>query len=168
MYRWIGGLILIASSVLVAATSASGKSSFVIVADTTIGGFPRAGTVQQAIDVFGPPVSRQDNYETCVLRWPGLGLTMKTYYPDAQRDPCGGSAKHVLTTATDRRWRTSKGLRIGDPVSRLRALYPRAKQELPGRWYLTIRWLGVPLPGLEANVERGRVASFTVYGPRIS
>lgn len=93
---------------------------------------------------------------------------MKTYDPDAQRDPCGAAAKHVLTTASDRRWRTSKGLRIGDPVSRLRTLYPRAEQELPGRWYLTTRWLGVPLPGLEANVERGRVASFTVYGPRIS
>ena len=77
--------------------------------------------------------------------------------------------------ATDRRWRTSRGLRVGDSVSRLRRLYPSAKaaHELagwysPGYWLVTrhvggyegIGGLHPTAPVLVAETVDGRVTGF--------
>lgn len=166
MYRGVSIVILATLALFVPAAVAA--PTFVIVRDVSVGGFPRDGKVQKAIAVFGQPATRESpRYDQCRLTWPSHGVTMWSYYTNATRDPCGPEGRHASTTVTDRRWRTSAGLKIGDPLRRLRQLYPRARKDAPGRWRLTTRmFAGVPFPGLEARIVNGRVASFTVYGPR--
>lgn len=158
-------LALLATALAPAATA---EPTFVIVRDVSVGGFPRDGNVRNAIAVFGQPSAREkQEYDRCRLTWREHGVTMDTYYTLAERDPCGPDGRHANTTVTTRRWRTSAGLRIGDPLRRLRQLYPRARKDRPGRWRLTTRmFAGLTLPGLEARIVNGRVVSFTVYGPR--
>lgn len=165
MYRRV--IIAAVAAGLVASTAAA-AASFVIVRDESIGGFPRYGTVARAIQVFGQPALRESvAYDQCRLTWPALGITMNTYYTGATLDPCGPDGQHRSTTVTDRRWRTSVGLKLGDPLRRLRALYPKAKRSEVGVWRLTTRsFAGLAFPGLEAKVVNGSVVALTVYGPR--
>jgi hypothetical protein len=158
----LGGLI----ALLLAACGS--KDAFVIDGDSRLGGFPSDGTLQDAIQVFGDPESRDQpgGGDQCTLTWPSLGLTMQTYYPGAVFDPCGPRAKHAKTTARRGKWHTSDGLEIGDPLSKLREHYPKAYEASPNTWQLIARPLaGVPFPGLEAALMNGRIVSFTIYGP---
>lgn len=170
MYR--GVWIVALAAVALAVPAASAAPTFVIVRDVSIGGFPRDGTVKRAIAVFGTPASREPQFARCTLTWPRFGVMMNTFHtpprvPDPSTDPCGPNGRHVRTTVTDRRWRTSAGLKIGDTLGRMRGLYPRARKDAPGRWRLTTRmFAGLPFPGLEARIRNGRVVSLTVYGPR--
>lgn len=156
--------------VFLAVPGAAAQQSFLIVRDVSIGGFPRDATVERAEAVFGEPSGWRDRiYDRCTLLWQGLGLTMETYYSQGALDPCGPAARHVRTTATDRRWRTSKGLRVGDPAAKLRRLYPKAAHQGKGDWWLILRpFAGIELPGLSARVRNGRVVSFTLHGPRVA
>ena len=164
MYR--ATIVLIVA--LVTVPLAAAKTSFVIVGDVSIGGFPSNGTVPQAIATFGQPAERLFfGADSCRLTWPSSGVTMETWYPAGDLDPCGPNGRHRLTTVTDPRWKTSKGLAIRDPLRKLRALYPKASKQAPGKWQLTTRpFAGLPLPGLEARLKDGRIVSFTVYAPR--
>lgn len=152
------------------APAAPGVRSFVIVRDVSIGGFPRDGNVERAEAVFGEPSGLRDAiYDRCTLVWRRLGLTMETYYSQGAVSPCGPAGRHVSTTVTDRRWRTSAGLRIGDSAAKLRRLYPKARDQGKGEWWLILRrFAGVELPGLSARVRVGRVVSLTLYGPRVA
>jgi len=161
-------LVVLASLTIV--PGASAKQSFLIVRDVSVGGFPRDATVGQAVAVFGEPnAGAKPVYDRCTLRWHHLGLTMNTYYSQGALNPCGDSGRHVSTTVTDGRWRTSVGLRIGDPAAKLRRLYPKANYRGRSDWWLILRpFAGVDLPGLSAKLRSGRVISLTVYGPRVA
>jgi len=164
MYRVV--LAVLAASVVIAPT-AGADPTFVIERDVNIGGFPRDGNVRAAIATFGQPSRRDGEFSTCTLFWSRWGLSMKTHYPGGDVDPCGVEARHASSTVTDRRWRTSAGLKIGNPVARIRARYPRAVNEGKGLWRLTTRMFArLPFAGLEAKVSKGRIVSFTIYGPR--
>jgi hypothetical protein len=166
MYRRVVIPTALALAALAAPTG-DAAPTFVITGDVNIGGFRRDATVKRAIEVFGLPAGRESfGYEECVLKWPAFGITMTAFYNAGRSDPCGPLGRHVRTTVTDGRWRTATGLRIGDTLRRLRALYPRAKNQGNGVWWLKTRWFGVALPTLETKIERGRVGSFTVHGPR--
>jgi hypothetical protein len=157
-----------AAAVAVTAPSAAPTPSFVITGDRSIAGFPRDGKVGRALALFGQPQQREPfGYDACVLVWPVWGITMNVAYTNVPQNACSADAKHKQTTVTGRRWRTSAGLRVGDPLGRLRKLYPKAVREKPGTWWLTTRpFAGLAFPGLEAKIVKGRVASFTVHGPR--
>ncbi len=160
---------LLALALIAGVPGASGASSFVIVRDVSIGGFPRAATVDRALQLFGRATTVNPIYDSCTLVWRSLGLTMKSYYSQGALPPCGPNARHVSTTATDRRWRTSAGLRIGDPARKLSRLYPKATKQGKGEWWLTVRpFAGIDFPGLAATVKAGRVFSLTLYGPRVA
>lgn len=166
MYR----ALTILTTLLFLVPAATAAPSFVIVRDVSVGGFQRDGNVQRAIAVFGQPtVRRQEEgtFDMCNLQWPALGISMRTYYTGGTIDPCGPSGRHASTTLTDPRWRTSMGLKMGDTLTKLKKVYPRAQRDKPGVWRLTTRsFAGLPFPGLEARIKKGRVVSFTVYGPR--
>lgn len=164
MYR----ALVIASTLLFLVPAATAAPTFVIVGDASIGGFPRDGKVQRAIAVFGQPTVRKlEGFDRCHLEWPALGISMETFYTGGTTDPCGPEGRHASTTVTDRRWRTSLGLKMSDSLKRLRQLYPRAQRDQPGVWWLKTRsFAGFPFAGLEARIKNGRVVSFTVYGPR--
>lgn len=166
MYRAI--VVIAAFAVLI--PSASAKTDYVIVRDASIGGFPRNGLVAQAIEVFGTPAERQIDGDNCRLSWGAHGVVMETYFLNFGNqgpNPCGPQGRHKATTVKGEKWRTSKGLEIGDPVTELRKLYPRAAKETASSWrLLTRREFGLSFSSLVATVKRGRVVSFTVYGPR--
>jgi hypothetical protein len=114
--------------------------------------------------------------------WATLGVVveLRTYgsLPPAKSACTAPHSIRVHTVrATDRRWRTSRGLRIGDPVDRLRRLYSSAKavHGLPG-WYAGGYWLitrpvggyeGIgglrgTAPVLVAEKVHGRVSGFVL------
>lgn len=161
-------MIVVAFVIFVPAASA--ETDYVVVRDASIGGFPRNGLVAQAIEVFGTPAERQIDGDTCRLSWGAHGVVMDTYFLNFGNEgpnPCGPQGRHKSTKVSGERWRTSKKLEIGDPLSKLRMLYPRAQKESPTRWrLLTRRSFGISFPSLEATIKRGRIISFTVYGPR--
>lgn len=163
MYRAVA--VVLASLVLLVPV-ASAKPRLVIVGASSMAGFPTKGTVAEATKIFGQPSSRLGTYDTCRLTWPGYGIVMQSYYTNGALDPCGPSAKHKSSTVTGHGWSTSKGLAVGDPLSKLRHLYPKAQKQSATKWQLISRsFAGLPVPGLEATLKRGRIVSFTVYGP---
>jgi len=163
MYRGLG----VAAVFLMLVPAAGADPTFVIQRDVSIGGFPRDGKLPAAIATFGQPGRKDAAFQSCRFVWPRWGVTMNTHYPGGTLDPCGHEARHVSTTVTDSRWRTSAGLKIGDPAARIRARYRSAVNEGRGVWRLTTRmFAGLPFAGLEAKVVKGRVVSFTVHGPR--
>lgn len=170
---------LVSTGALSGATSAQGEGltpSFVIQGYTNIGGFSptRDGSLDGAIGVFGQPSSMKpapygQTQNFCVIRWARFGITMKTYLIAAERGlNCTPETRHWTTRLTDPRWRTAKGLRIGDPVQRLMRRYPTATRATGGWWALVSKDLlgiGESDPLLSAHVVDGRVREFDVYFP---
>ena len=138
-------------------------------ADTNIGGYAvRAdGTLAGALRQFGRPTSirrgRAYDATSCYVAWRPLGLRM-TFSKRGRGNPCdprSGEFAHALMTGA--RWRTAKGLRIGDPRRRLRTLY--GQRRLAGAWsWLVVRYNPIATVhyGLEARSSRGRVVAFRV------
>jgi hypothetical protein len=88
---------------------------------------------RDAVKVFGMPSSRGTDYpgesNLCRVRWQRLGLEMG--YAHSSPNPCAlkkvRAAAWYGATIYSRRWRTERGLRVGDSVARLRRLYPKAR-----------------------------------------
>jgi hypothetical protein len=162
-----------AAVVLVAACAASsawaGAAPFVVQGDSAVAGLrigrDKPGT---ATARFGPATTTRSRppYE-CVKSWRRIGLTLS--FLDLSTGAACRSGALVTATITNRAaWRTALGLRVGDTVSRLRQLYPRARfRQGGGNW--TGYWLitrhacaevgGSAYPGLLARVHAGRVAA---------
>jgi hypothetical protein len=115
-----------------------------------------------------------------VANWAALGVVIELRtYGSLPRGKTGCSARHLIRVhtvkATDRRWRTSRGLRVGDSVSHLRRLYPSATAAhrlagwySPGYWLVTrhvggyegIGGLHPTAPVLVAETADGSVTAF--------
>lgn len=95
---------------------------------TAIGDFKptRDPSLGAATSAFGQPSSRRGRGSGCTLGWRAIGLRIifANFGGGSACDPSLGRAQTV--SAFGRSWRTSKGLKIGDGVSKLRRLYPRA------------------------------------------
>ena len=153
--------------------AAGGQSSFVIQGDYKIGGYAvkADGTLGGAVDEFGDPTTRRRARGIgCDLAWRSLGLRIEFYNLGGQ-DACSREGgRFGGATITSRRWRTSKGLRVGDSVARIRRLYPRATYHAGGfysrSWWLVTRYTRIGTngyyPGLRARVRNGRVASLVI------
>lgn len=148
-------------------TSVRAVPTFVIVGNTSIGGFrpyKMNGRLSQAIAVFGEPTTIRrraiDTISACVLGWPGLGLSM-SFFPYARTCVPERSCFYEAI-ATGRRWRTAKGLRIGDTRRRLDQLYPRAQAREQWRALLIRPGLEGTYWALSAKLIRLRVAAFRV------
>jgi hypothetical protein len=159
------GLLLLAAAVVAASPST------VIQADERIGAFAvkRDGSLGGLVEAFGRPSSlRRTGTAGCIARWRPLRMQVRLYNLGG-RDPCsreGGRFGRAFLAG--RRWRTSKGLRIGDALPRLRTLYPRATRYGSWWWLVTRRTpfgLGGRYAGLAAKVSSGRVVSFRVEYP---
>lgn len=160
-------LLPIALALVLAACGGSGDD-YTVEGDESFGGFARDATVARALELFGQPARREGvgSRDRCTLVWPELGIRMETFEASGTERACGPPGKHVSTTLTGARWQTSEGLKIGDPVTRVRELYPDAAQE-GDAWVLATReFSGLDFPSLDVRVESGRVVSFTLYGPK--
>ena len=138
--------------------------SYTIRADHAIGPL-RVGTATpaQAIAAYGPPSALRRRGTTCTGRWPAASLSLGFLSFDA--NPCS-SGILVHAVATGHRWRTNRGLRVGDSRARLRALYPAATAHRDGWWLVTRHACaevgGQAFPGLLARMGHRRVAGFVV------
>jgi hypothetical protein len=151
---------------------------FAVVTDERLGAFrvKTDGTLGGAIRVFGTPSLKRGSDVTCRATWTRHALTID-FYNLGGDDPCSrryGFFGRAIMRGDH--WRTSKGLRLGDPVARLRSLYPRARYHAgrrgfrPSGWWLVPRRsrFGLPgtYPGLLAETSRGRVTAFRVHYQR--
>jgi hypothetical protein len=166
-----------AAAALAATAPAVGARPFVIRATGSetgpgvvraIGDFrpARNPTLRAAIRAYGPTTSRRGGGEICRVRWADIGvrITFQNFGGVDSCTPAGGRAQKGVVD--DRRWRTAKGLRIGNGVSRLRRLYPNAKRTSRGfRLVEGILPFGEPrrYAVLGARVSGGRVRAFTMF-----
>jgi hypothetical protein len=104
----------------------------------------------------------------CRAVWRSIGLTLG-YLNLSGNDPCreGGM---VTAAATSTAWRTDRGLHVGDQITRLRRLYPRAKRVATppyGGWWLITRRTcpttgAQAYPGLRARTSGSKVLALIV------
>lgn len=125
-------------------------------------GVPQTCTLQR----FGADQPPAKNYSRA--RWVALGATATfiTYglIPDGG-DACSKPASVQLDalTLTGSRWRTDRGLQIGDPLSRLQRLYPHALPHNGTFWIVTrhnVVGSESIVPVFSVTIRSGHVASF--------
>jgi hypothetical protein len=147
---------------------------FAVVSDERLGSFrvKTDGTLGGAIRAFGTPSLKRGSDVTCRAIWARHALTID-FYNLGGDDPCtrrfGFFGRAIMRGD---HWRTSKGLRLGDPVARMRSLYPQARFNTgrrgfrPSGWWLVTRrnrfGLSGTYPGLLAETSHGRVTAFRV------
>jgi hypothetical protein len=179
-----GALVLAALAVSAGAPARRPASRLLRVGATaaTIGRYDsvRDPTLAGAIGALGRPSSCSQLAKLPVfaaVTWNRLGLRMffGSYGVIPTRNPCDSPKRIRLDSAyaDGHGWRSSRGLQIGDPVARLRRLYPHAVrkryprgiQPLTG-WWLVVRTSRVPdlhrFPALLARTDHGRVIEFVV------
>lgn len=156
--------------------SAAQPSSFVIQGDYKIGGYAvkEDGTLFGAIEEFGEPTSlrrggaRLRGWNACVARWREFGLRI-VFYNLGGQDACKPQYGYFRdATITGKQWRTSKGLRVGQPWRYIFRYYPRARPSprTASWWPLLLRrvaYFDDPYAGLSAKVMNGWVVAFQVY-----
>ena len=169
--------LLVACAVLLVAAGPAAAAPFTInvrgSADSfgrvlAIGDFKpnRDPTLGAAIDAYGESsFQRRISTWGCKVGWHGLGV--KILFANFGG---GGACEEDLgrsqtARAFGDRWRTAKGLRVGQRLARLRRLYPSATRHGRGWWLVTaVSQIGVTsrYPVLSATVRGGRVRSFAV------
>jgi hypothetical protein len=152
----------------VLAGTALADPNYVIRKDTDIGGFKLNddATLRAAIDAYGTPTSRLP-YEgqACIVVWSEFGIRI-TFSHVVSTTPCDGRGCHSETILTSSKWKTDKGLHVGDSLKRLRQVYRRAKLFISQRWTLISRpFAGTRLPTLLATINKGRIVAFVVRSP---
>ena len=98
-----------------------------------------------ATAAFGRP-SRERGGRGCIATWPRAALTVTS-----SSGACEAAAR-AATITVGGQWRTWAGLRVGDPVSAIRARHPHATAHGAVWW--------VPTASVAAIVRRGRVTGF--------
>lgn len=122
---------------------------------------PTRGTYAQAVAAFGPATTcRVLAARKSRAIWSPIGLTIQFI---GARTTCATSNAAQLQTlsATGAAWRTSKGLAIGDPLSKLERLYPAATGHAR-TWSLVKLDRGTNHAVLTASVRAGRVTGLSV------
>jgi hypothetical protein len=155
------------------------SSTFQRVGNFWISDDPSYGAAQDALGSASSCHVVQVSQMTSIATWRSLGVTIRlsTLGGLGVGETLCTSRRSPISSVrvSGRRWYTSKGLRVGDSVSRLRSLYPKAPY-LARTW----RWgpqyalvtrratcLGVcgnqrevTVPVLSAAVRNGRVTAF--------
>lgn len=141
----------------------------VIQGDRNAGGIKIGrSTPAQVRRLFGAPSSsRVESAQSCVQSWKGVRLVVTFFTFEGK--PCTKGVALIVTVTSRSAWRTAAGLRVGDPVARVRALYPRARFRTgfagdTGYWLVTRQICaevgGGSYPGLLARIRAGRVSAF--------
>ena len=112
--------------------------------------------------LFGKPTSAVGRGNGCTVRFATARITVTLANFGGGGTACDvGRAQSA--TVNGRAWRTQRGLRVGDSVSRMKALYRQARVR-NGRWALqTAPLFGLTVATLEANVVSGRVSRLRAY-----
>jgi hypothetical protein len=126
----------------------------------------RDPTLGAAIDAYGEPsFRRRPSPESCKVGWHALGVKI-LFANFGSGGACNPNLGRSQTArAFGDRWRTAKGLRIGQRLARLRGLYPSATRHGRSWWLVTaVSLFGDPhrYPVLAATVRGGTVRSFSL------
>jgi hypothetical protein len=159
---------LLASVLILAAGAGAAPNPHLIRADHSLGPL-RVGhaTLADARAAYGSPTRVRRVRDVCRAYWRNEGLSMQLLA--FGRNPCRFGTL-VLATTIGRSWHTAVGLRVGDPVTRIPALYPHSAlhtgAEVAGYWLVTRHACpdvgGGAYPGLLARRLHGHVAAFVV------
>lgn len=189
-------LVILLLALVIPASSSAGHAR--VAADWKVQagkGFKRAGEytvrvrntyLQDAIDAYGTPskcVVKSNNH--VIATWASRGIWIEAWtYGAMPRDEDGCVSPDLIHVSqirlTDRRWLTSLGLRVGDPTTKLRRLYPKSPyveaDRAWGRNHYYLVWrhgacvigvcsadelkYGIDTPQLMAQVKAGRVVAF--------
>jgi len=122
---------------------------------------PARGTYAQAAGAFGRATScRILAGKKSRAIWSSIGLTIQ-FIGAGGTCATSNAAQLQTLSVTGTRWRTSKGLAVGDPVSKLGQLYPSSVGH--GRtWTLERRDRGRNHAVLTASVRAGRVTGLSL------
>lgn len=173
------GLFAVFATATVAVSAAGAGPSVVIRASPQridVGGYriwdrgsKRMGpTYAGALTAFGSARAcrlGRDRFDA-VVRWSALGVAAEFATLGGFRaggDGCSRPREIYLDhlAIASPRWTTARGLRVGDPVSKLLRLYPRARRHGSRYWLITESNPAVGTrPLFSANASKGRVASF--------
>jgi len=157
------------AGLLLAPRVAAQPETYVVRGDTNIGSYAVKvdGTLLGAQRAFGRATLLKGRYG-CTGRWPALGLRID-FYNLGGHDPCTPQYGYFSSAVmTGERWRTARGLAIGDASRKLFSLYSNAPNfRQRGQWFwLLTRYTrigdGGYYPGLEAKVVNGIVVAFRV------
>ena len=162
-------LLALAAAALTASTAPAAVTPYVIQGDRSVGGvrIARADLADARARFGAPSATRRDGPAACIASWRRLGLTL-AFLDLSGRNPCRTGILVRATITSRGAWRTGKGLRKGDSVTRLRRLYPQASYRRhiapwTGYWLVTRRACELggyePFPGLLARVRDGRVVA---------
>ena len=127
----------------------------------------RDPTLDAANGVFGPPTKVvRTGDASCRVLYGGIGLRF-AFVNLGGGGPCDPDlTKSQVARAFDTRWRTGRGLGIGDPIRRLLRLYPGATRH--GRSWWLVKGMNIfgvgnnPYPVLRATMQGRRVGSFAL------
>jgi hypothetical protein len=131
----------------------------------------RSRSYPAAVAAFGAPSSRGTDVpgsNLCTVRWRRVGLDIGfASEPGACRPRILKRGAWYGSSVHSRRWVTARGLRVGDSVQRLRALYPKARSydRPPAEPYWSlVREAGEfgTVHALTAVVWDGRIVSFEI------
>ena len=131
----------------------------------------RNATLRAAIRHLGEPTSNRSRFggNGCRVGWRPLGLVIlfSNFGGASACDADDGRAQSlVIRGRRGRQWRTTRGLRIGDPTRKLRRRYPTAVRRgrswrlVPGRSFIGAGCggRGCPFSVLAARTSAGRVS----------
>ena len=126
----------------------------------------RDPTLGAALDAYGvPSFRRRVSREGCKVGWNGPGVKM-LFANLGGGGPCAANRGRAQTARLfGDRWRTAKGLRVGQRLAQLRNLYTSATQHGNEWWLVTaLNLSGEPhrYPVLSATVRDRTVRSFSV------
>jgi hypothetical protein len=115
----------------------------------------RRDNLAGGIGSLGAPASRTPGGGGCLARWSAIGAAVLL---TASGDPCASDAAKVRWARVSASiWRTQRGLSPGDPVRRMRTLYPGAQRRSGYWWLIAGRAAGRPAPRLRAEARAGTV-----------
>jgi hypothetical protein len=124
------------------------------------------GDFAVAVEIFGKPTLYGRTFNLCNASWKNLGLLM-SYVNAFEQCSAKGLVKKGWwygARVSSKRWKTDRGLRVGDSERTLRSLYPKARfvrqSAGAGRWVLVHRRdHEFDLELLIAEVQKGRVTA---------
>jgi hypothetical protein len=134
---------------------------------TAMGAFhpQRDPSLHRAAEVFGRPLRLRPLGSTaCRAYWPKLKLVI-LFANFGGGSACSGALGKAqsVTIGASPRWRTARGLKVGQTVAHLRRLHPRARRH-GSRWWLAAATSQFGEGGryavLAARTSGGRVSGF--------